>query len=236
MNRKFAGLFLTLALAVPVFALAQAGGAPQQPPAAQPQQQQPPAAQQPQRPVGPPPTRIGIMDSQAVIANTEEGRRDFEALEKRFEPKRSELQKLQAELEEMRNRLTTQGDKLNDEARARLARDIEQRERRLRTSFEEAQADFEAERNEIFSRVGSKLVAVINDFAEANGFVVILDVANPQSGVVWAAAASNVTPSLIDAYNARHPLAAGTQQPGGGQAQSSPQPAQQPRPQGGTPR
>jgi outer membrane protein len=221
MKRTSATALLALVLALSVSAYAQ------QQPAAQPQQQAP-AAQQQQR-TGPPPTRIGIINIQQAIVSTNEGRRDFEALQKRFEPKEAELKKMSAELEDLRRQLQTQGDKLNDEARANLARNIETRERRLRSAVEEAQSDFQAEQGEVANRIGTKLIEILDDFAHSNGFVVILDVSNPQSGVLWAAAASDVTQNVIDAYNAAH---AAPQSPGATQ-----RPAQQPRPPAaGTPR
>ena len=42
--------------------------------------------------VAPGPSKVGIIDIQQAIVATNEGARDFEALAKKFEPKRTELQ------------------------------------------------------------------------------------------------------------------------------------------------
>ena len=67
----------------------------------------------------------GIIDMQEAIAGSNEGARDFEALTKKFEPRRLELQNLNTDIENLKKQLTTQGDKMNPEARATLVKSIE---------------------------------------------------------------------------------------------------------------
>jgi Skp family chaperone for outer membrane proteins len=66
------------------------------------------------------PTKIGIVNIQGAVANTNEGKRDLEALDKKFESRVKELQTLQSDVENLTKQLNTQGDKLNDEAKANL--------------------------------------------------------------------------------------------------------------------
>jgi|tagenome__1003787_1003787.scaffolds.fasta_scaffold20408813_1 outer membrane protein len=185
MKRTFASIVLPLAL-LSVTALAQTGAAA---PAATP---------------GAAPTRVGIINIQQAILLTNEGKRDFEALEKKFEPKRNELQGLQKEVEDMKKQLSTQGDKLNDEARAKLSKDIDARSKTLQRSLEDAQQDFQQQQGEIVNRIGGKLMDVIDKFAKGNSYAAILDVSNPQTnGVIWAASNSDVTQEIATAYNAQ---------------------------------
>src|SRR5581483_10818303 len=64
--------------------------------------------------------RIGVIDIQSAILATNEGRREFEALQKKFEPKQNELTKLNQEIDELKKQLQAQGDKLNEEARGTM--------------------------------------------------------------------------------------------------------------------
>jgi len=57
--------------------------------------------------------KVGIIDVQQVIVATNEGQRDFEALAKKFEPRRVELQKQNTEIEDLKKQLTNQGDKMS---------------------------------------------------------------------------------------------------------------------------
>lgn len=154
------------------------------------------------------PTKIGIIDIQKAIVATNEGRRDFETLQKKFEPKQTELQGLNKEVTDMQNQLKTQGDKLNDDARASLSRQIETKQKSLQRSFEDAQADFQGQQNEVVNRIGQKMMEILDKYAKANGFTLVLDVSSPQSPVLWAATATDVTEAVVDQYNAQSGVAA----------------------------
>src|SRR3954469_516048 len=73
--------------------------------------------------------RIGVINIQAAIVNTNEGKRDFEALTKKFEPTQSKLKTLNDEIENDKKQLQAQQDKLNDDARAKAVRDIETKQK-----------------------------------------------------------------------------------------------------------
>jgi len=182
MTRKLASIFLvTLLLTIGAMA----------------QQAATPAAS------GPAGTKVGIINIQAAIVQTNEGQRDFQALQKKFEPKQNELQGASTEIENMKKQLSTQGDKLNDDARANLAKQIDQKQKTLQRSFEDAQSDFQAEQNTIAQRIGQKLMNVLDEYAKQNGFAVVLDVSSPQSPVLWAGRATDITEEIVNAYNAQ---------------------------------
>jgi len=152
---------------------------------------------------GPSPTKIGIVNIQAAIVATNEGQRDFQALEKKFEPKRNALQKDNADVEELKKQLQTQGDKLNDVARNDMAKNIESKTKTLQRNLEDAQSDWQNQQGDIANRIGGKMIEVIEKYATANGFAVVLDVSSQSSPVLWANAATNITKAVVDAYNAQ---------------------------------
>jgi outer membrane protein len=147
--------------------------------------------------------KIGIVNIQAAIVNTNEGQRDFQALEKKMEPKKAELQKANAEVEDLKKQLSTQGDKLNEQAHAELVKNIEAKSKSLQRSYEDAQTEFTTQQNEIANRIGQKMVEILEKYATANAYAVVLDVSGQQSPVLWASAATNITKPIVEAYNAQ---------------------------------
>ena len=145
--------------------------------------------------------KVGIINIQQAILLTNEGKRDLEALDKKFETPRTNLQSLQKEVADMQNQLKTQGDKLNDEARAKLAKDIESKQKTLQRDLEDAQNDYQTQSNEIAQRIGTKLMQSLDNYAKQNGFAVVIDVSSQQSPVLWAAQSVDITKPVIDAYN-----------------------------------
>jgi outer membrane protein len=150
-----------------------------------------------------PPTKVGIINIQQAILASNEGRRDFETLSKKYAPKQDELQRKSTELEDLKKQLNTQGDKLSDDARAKLVKQIDTKQRDLQHDVDAAQADFQGEQNDLANRIGSKVMQVLDKFAKDNSYAVILDVSNPQTTpVLWADMRTvDVTEAIVNAYN-----------------------------------
>ncbi len=152
--------------------------------------------------------KVGIVNLQAAIINTNEGQRDFEGLQKKFDPKRVELENLKKEVDDLQKKFNTQADKLSDETRAELLKQIDSKKKILQRSYEDSNADFQAQQDEIANRIVQKLVEVLDKYAKENSFTVILDVSGQASPVLWAANSVNITQPLVEAYNAQSGVAA----------------------------
>lgn len=147
------------------------------------------------------PTKVAIINIQAAIANTNEGQRDLDALQKKFEPKQLELKSLNDEVENLKKQLAAQTDKLSDDERARRVQAIEAKQKSLQRGLDDAQADYQSQSNEIAQRIGTKLMQALDSYAKANGVAVVIDVSSQQSPVLWAVDSVNITKPVIDAYN-----------------------------------
>jgi outer membrane protein len=154
--------------------------------------------------------KVGIIDIQQAIVGTNEGARDFEALQKKFEPKRNELAGLNTEIENLKKQLNTQGDKMNEEARATLLKSIESKQKVLQRTGEDAQNDFQQQQNEVAQRILQKMAPVIDKYAKSNGYGLLFDSSNPwpQGPLLWATAGVDLTKVIVDAYNAQSGVAA----------------------------
>jgi len=155
-------------------------------------------------------TKIGIITIQDAIVATNEGQRDFEALAKKFEPKRTELKNLSDEIETLKKQLNAQDSKLNDEARASLVKSIESKQKVLQRSSEDAQNDFQQQQAEIAQRILQKMGPVIDKYAKENSLGLIIDASKPwpEGQVLWANEGVNITKAIVDGYNAVSGVAA----------------------------
>ena len=161
--------------------------------------------------------RVGVIDMQGAIAGSNEGQRDFDALAKKFEPKRLELQNQNTEIENLKKQLSTQGDKMNPEAHEALVKSIETKTKNLQRSAEDAQNEFQQQQNEIAQRILQKMAPVITKYTTENGYGLLLDASAPwpQGPVVVATQSVDITKAVVDAYNVQSgvpapPKAAGT--------------------------
>jgi len=167
---------------------------------------------------------VGIIDIQQAIIGTNEGARDFEALQKKFEPKRNELATQNTDIDNLKKQLNTQGDKMNEEARANLVKSIETKQKSLQRSAEDAQNDYQQQQNEIAQRILQKMAPVIDKYAKSNSYGLLFDSSNPwpQGPLLWATAGVDLTKIIVDAYNAQSNVAAPPRPAGAAGASAKP--------------
>jgi outer membrane protein len=149
--------------------------------------------------------RVVVIDMQGAVTGCNEGQRDFEALGKKFEPRRTELQKLATELEGLKGQLSTQGPTMAPAARDALTKSIETKTKTLQRMGEDSQNEFQQQQNETAQRILQKLAPVLKKYADDHGFGLVLDGSMPwpQGPVVMVASPLDITKAVIDAYNAQ---------------------------------
>jgi outer membrane protein len=198
MTIKLARFFMPAVLVVSVAALAQNAALPAAPSAAANNAAGPVATSA----TG---TRMGTINVEQAIFATNEGQRDFEVLSKKLEPKQNELKGMNDEVESLKKQLNTQGEKLNDESRGTLVKQIEQKQKSLERSVQDARDDAQNQQNEIAQRILQKMGPMIVKYADGNGFGVIIDTSNPwpNGPVLWAGPAVDITRPVVDLYNAQ---------------------------------
>ena len=166
-----------------------------------------------------PGTKIGTINIEQAIVQTNEGHRDFEDLAKKLEPKRTQLTSQNDELEALKKQLTTQGDKLSPEALETLRKQIETKQKSLERAGQDYQEDVGNQQNDIAQRILQKMAPMIVKYAQENAFGMIVDTSKPwpQSPVLWYDGEKiDVTKPVVDAYNAQStvpPPAAGSPKP-----------------------
>ena len=199
MTSKFARFLMSTVFAASVAAMAQSAALPAAPSAAASNADAPPAA------VTATGTRTGTVNVEQAIFATNEGQRDFEALSKKLEPKQTELKGQNDEVESLKKQLNTQGDKLNDESRATLVKQIEQKQKSLERSVQDARDDAQNQQNEIAQRILQKLGPMLVKYAAENGFGVIIDTSHPwpNGPVLWSGPAVDITRPIVELYNAQ---------------------------------
>jgi len=207
MTRKFPRFLLATVFVISVTALAQTASAGPALPAA------PSAAgSTPDTTVGGTGSKIGTINIEPAIFASNEGQRDFEVLSKKLEPKQTELKSMNDEVESLKKQLSAQGDKLNDDSRGTLVKQVEDKQKKLERSVQDARDDAQAQQNEIAQRILQKMAPIIVKYAGDKGFGLIMDTSNPwpQGPVLWAGPSVDITKAIVDAYNAQSGVPAPT--------------------------
>src|SRR5215469_18939273 len=106
-------------------------------------------------------TKIGIVNIQDAIIATNEGKKEFDALQQRFAPKQNDLKNLNDEVENLKKDLQAKQDKLNEEERAKQVRNLEVKQKTLQRNYDDAQNEFQQAEQEVVNRIGGKMLNVL---------------------------------------------------------------------------
>ena len=147
--------------------------------------------------------RIATINMQQTILASNEGRRDFEALDIKFAPKEAELKRLSEEIDGLKKQLDTQQNMLNDDSRGKLVTLIESKRKNLERATQDAQEDFETQRRELVNKLLTSLAPIIQKYFNDNHYSLLLDTSQPwpQGLVVMSSPETDVTQQVLEAFN-----------------------------------
>ena len=151
-------------------------------------------------------TRIAVINFQAAVFQTNEGKRNIGELQKKFDPKRAELKTQADETDGLKKQLQASGDKLSDAERQSRTQAIDAKEKNLQRDGEDASNDYQQQMQQTYQQLAEKVYGVVQAYAKENRFGVVLDASASQQQlptVLWASDGADITKAVIDAYNVK---------------------------------
>jgi outer membrane protein len=191
--------------AVACIVLSAAAIAAAQAPAAQAPAAPAPATQAPAAQVSPAPAagpiRVAVINIQAALTTTKDGQKAAADLEERFTPKRKDMEKKQQEIKDLQDKLQRGGNTMSQTAKDDTQRSIDQKTRSFNYDMQDAQAEYETEQRKVIDELGQKMMQIIDRYAVANGYALVLDVSNQNTPVLYASTGIDITKEIIDLYD-----------------------------------
>jgi outer membrane protein len=225
MKRSLALIFM-LASGFVLGAAAQTLPAPSAP--AQPSAPAPASAMAPASAV---PAKVAVIAFQAAVGQTNEFQRNFADLQKKFEPKRTQLKTMSDEIDGLEKGLQAQGDKLSDAERASRAKTIDEKKKQAQRFAEDAQTDLQGEMQTVYEAVAAKVFEVLESYAQQQGYTLVLDgTGNQQQApvVLYASPSTDITKAIVAAYNLKSGVPAPPPQDATTPKPTTPKPAAKP--------
>jgi outer membrane protein len=155
----------------------------------------------------PVPNKVGVIQIQGAIISTRDGQKAVADLQTRMDPRKRDLEKKQGEIRDLQEKLQKGGNAMADDAKQDLARTIDQKTKNYNRDMQDAQAEFEEEQRKLLGDLGQKMMKIIDNYAQSNGFSVILDVSNPNTPVLYASNTVDITKDIIALYDKTAPAA-----------------------------
>lgn len=149
------------------------------------------------------PAKVAIINIQGAIVATKDGAKAREAIQKKYEPRFKQVEAQNSEIQKLRNQLTTLANTASQEVRDKISREIDDKQKKLQWDSEDLQNDLQQEEGKLVNEIGQRMMQVIDEYAKAQGFALVLDVSSQQSPVLWAANGIDITQQIVELYDKR---------------------------------
>lgn len=145
--------------------------------------------------------KIGIVSMQGALAGTKDGQKASQELESKFSPKQKEFETRRNEIAQLQDQYNKGGTVMSEDKRNQLAREIDEKKKRLDRDIQDANDEYTAEQQRLLQNLGQRVLAVIDKYAKDNGYTLVLDDSNPSTPIVYAASATDITQDIISLYD-----------------------------------
>jgi outer membrane protein len=157
--------------------------------------------------------KVGVLNVRQAILSTAEGKLASAELQSQFAPRQTELENMNKQINDLRQRLAACEGKCSQEEIARLQRQGEILARQLQRKQDEMQEDANAAQAEVFDRLGRKVNDVLDRYARESGFILLLDYSAQNTPIVNFSNTIDVTQDIVRLYDQAYPVKAGTGTP-----------------------
>lgn len=154
------------------------------------------------------PAKIALIAFEQSVFATNEGQKTVQDVQKKYEPKKTQIDTLAQEVDSLKKQLQSAPATLTDEERASRLKNIDVKEKQLNRDAEDATAAYNADLQEAYGKLAQKVNVTMRKYVQDNGFTLLLDVSGQQSPVLWALPTTDVTEAVISAYNVSSGVAA----------------------------
>ena len=153
-------------------------------------------------------SKVAVINSQKAFETSVEGKNAFSRLQSLDAKIKADLQKMDDAIRLLENRMNTGRLTMTNEALLALQADIDKKTTERKRYEEDQSREAQAQANAIMQKIRTEMVAIIENLAKERGLELVLDASAPQSGIVTANPAIDITDEIVKRYDATRAAAA----------------------------
>jgi Skp family chaperone for outer membrane proteins len=157
------------------------------------------------------PAKIAVIAFQQGMIATNEGERAVRDIQKKYEPKKNQIEAESKELESLRKQQAALAPNAADEQRAELIKNIDAKEKQLNFDADAAQTAYNTDLQEVLGKLQQKFGTAAVKYCTENGFTMLVTPESSQNApnpILWFNSTIDITQAVINAYNASSGVAA----------------------------
>jgi outer membrane protein len=143
--------------------------------------------------------KIGFVDIQRVIAESQAGKRAKDRFQAQVKKVETELMKERQDLERLRNDIDKKGPLLRDDERRNMEAEFQKRSINLQRTMGDYQQDLRQRESEMMSEILKDLEVIVNEVGKSDKFTLILE----RSQILYSDKGIDITNKVIETYNSR---------------------------------
>jgi outer membrane protein len=144
--------------------------------------------------------KIGVVDIQRAIMETEDGRTAKARLKRLFDERQKTLDAKQEALKTLKEDLERQRNVLSQEAMQKKLESYQQSFQELQGIYVEYQRELGAQEGELTKHIVDRMQEILKRIGQTEGYTLIME--RGEGGVIWVPGNLDLTDSLIQRYNA----------------------------------
>lgn len=149
--------------------------------------------------------KIGVIDMQAALTTTKDGQKAAADLRGRYAPKQQEFQERQSEIQQKQEQYRRTENTMSDEAKTKLAQDIETMQKNLQRDTQDAEQDMNQDQQRVVQALSGKMMGVVTKYAQDHHFQLVFDVAGQPNNIFFASNTIDITRDVIALYDQENP-------------------------------
>ena len=173
------------------------------------------------------PEKVGVLSIRQAIASTAEGKQASAELQSQFAARQAELDGLNKQINDLRQRLQAGQNTLSQDEQVRLQRQGESLAKQAQRKQEDFQEDVNAAQQEVIDKIGRKMMDVLDRYARESGYTAVFDTSAQTSPILYASNKVDLTQEIIKLYDQAYPVKAASTTPAK-PASTTPKPATKP--------
>lgn len=145
------------------------------------------------------PLKIGIVDVDAAISSTAEGKAARDELARKQREAQAQIQPMLERLKEMEDDFKAKRFVISDEARFQKQLDLAEVQNEIESKVKELKGQLQVDQERLRGPLLAKLGEIVEELGRSGGYTMILHRASP--GLLYAREALDVTDLVIEKYN-----------------------------------
>lgn len=143
--------------------------------------------------------RIAVIDVERLVRDSALGKEAFGRVKKLSDDKKSENDRLQKELRDIEQKLSTQGQSLSDDKREQLQKQYNEKGIDYKSFTEKATRDLDQAQKKELADLERRVFPIITQLGKERGYTLIFN--KFQSGLVFADDAADITEDVLKRFN-----------------------------------